>query len=85
VPFGISPGEEDVSLAELPRWAGHGDVTSKAMMKRLIRISGFAAQDAPGEAEDSVTDGGSVKECALGVVATGSLSHQHVRHGYISG
>jgi Holliday junction resolvase YEN1 len=55
-PLFVFDGPNKPAFKRGKRSAGQGDATSKAMMKRLIRLFGFAAHDAPGEAE---------AECAL--------------------
>lgn len=55
-PLFVFDGPNKPAFKRGKRSTGTGDATSKAMMKRLIRLFGFAVHDAPGEAE---------AECAL--------------------
>jgi len=55
-PLFVFDGPNKPALKRGKRSTGTGDATSKAMMKRLIRLFGFMVHDAPGEAE---------AECAL--------------------
>lgn len=55
-PLFVFDGPNKPAFKRGKRSTGSGDATSKAMMKRLIRLFGFTVHDAPGEAE---------AECAL--------------------
>ncbi|KAH8906559.1 hypothetical protein BR93DRAFT_968151 [Coniochaeta sp. PMI_546] len=55
-PLFVFDGPHKPAFKRGKRSTGTGDATSKAMMKRLIRLFGFTVHDAPGEAE---------AECAL--------------------
>jgi Holliday junction resolvase YEN1 len=55
-PLFVFDGPNKPTFKRGKRSTGTGDATSKAMMKRLIRLFGFTLHDAPGEAE---------AECAL--------------------